>query len=132
MGHGLQHLRIERGSSEDRTWPSSRKATTTALILLLVAINLPEINALFKDSDIAWRVYMACSELSKAMLAVAVGVLCWSTPTLRYSSIGTATWFVAQSINEAYGTNTWYEGRWEYGMLAICTTMTLWAIKRAR
>lgn len=95
-------------------------------------MNLPELAALFGNDEVSWRFYLAASESTKMLLALAVGFYAWENPVVRFPAIGTAVWFLGQAIKEAAGTNTWLEGLWQYPLLVACSLLTFWAIKCAQ
>jgi len=110
------------GSPKDGWWtPSKPAAACTAIVLS--AVLLPDLNALFRDPTVGWLVYLGLSQVSMALLCL----LPWMagvTGKVRIISTAAAPWFIGQAIDEFTNGNLFKDGYWEYGWLAACIAAT--------
>lgn len=97
---------------------SVHQATATAS--LIAACILSRVDSAFSD-DLAWVVFLVGSELSKALLSFAVGLLV--SGSARLYAWATVLWFLGQALVEAFaivGPDGYSaHGSWEYVAFAI-------------
>lgn len=96
---------------------TTRKAWTkfhTSLLLVLLAIQLPEVHAFFEaDSDLSWKVYFTANEVSKAVLCVALALV------VDLSLLAFVAFYAGQALDEWYSFNVWADGWGEYVVLIV-------------
>ncbi|TXH47168.1 MAG: hypothetical protein E6Q97_27815 [Desulfurellales bacterium] len=75
-----------------------------------------------------WQLYMACQEITKAVLAL---MLVRFIPSpVKLAAMAAAVWWTTQAVQEWQGNNNGTEQTWEYWLVAALALSVGWAMRR--
>lgn len=112
-------MRIVEDVTTRRPWTKFH----TAFVLILLAIQLPEVAAFYPEGSVeAFKVYDTMNQVAFAVLCLALG-LCVNRGLFPF-----AAFYVGQAVDEWFYNNEWLDGVAEYAVLFVLTLLA-WKLR---
>jgi hypothetical protein len=95
------------------------------VIVVTIALWLPELGSLAHSDAQAWLVFLTAQQAASALLCLALaGRKGWAA-----AGMAGAVWFSTQALDEWNNGNLWREQQWEYP-LALALMLGAWLLRK--